>query len=162
MENVINLAIPHIAERIFDEFEDTELLQLRGISKTWKQLTQNVLIQRWNGKEIAACAIGKTIIVKLLLDATNIDWNKKDCSGWTPLMYASSNGHIDVINLLISYSEEKNIDFNVANRQGRTALMLACLYGHLEIVKSILKLISIKINTKDVMGDTALNITISP
>ena len=157
MENVINLAIPHIAERIFNEFGDTELIQFRGISKTWKQLTQNVLIQRWNGKEIAACAKGKTIIVKLLLHSTNIDWNKKDCSGWTPLMYASSNGHTDVVNLLISYSEEKNIDFNVANRQGRTSLMFACLYGHLEIVKLILKLASIEINAKDVMGDTAFH-----
>ena len=63
MENVINLAIPHIAERIFDEFKDTELIRFRSISKPWKQLTQSVLIQRWNGKEIAACAKKKKLLL---------------------------------------------------------------------------------------------------
>jgi len=53
---------------------------------------------------------------------------KGDC---TPLMEASSAGHVDIVALLLNH----NASVNAQSSSGNTALMYACAGGHEEVVK---------------------------
>ncbi|XP_048381177.1 peroxisomal NADH pyrophosphatase NUDT12 [Stegostoma tigrinum] len=55
--------------------------------------------------------------------------NKVDEKGWTALMYASRNGHFEVIQLLL----EKGCDKSISNNSGQTALDIAEFWGHKHI-----------------------------
>ena len=137
MEGLINLRIPHIGENIFDHISDADLLQFRMVSKSWKELSENILAKRWSSKFIAACAKGRTEIVQILLDHSErlkIDWNQKDSSGWTPIMWACSRGQTDVVKLLLCNLKRTNIDLNAKNKLGMTAFKLAFNGGHQDIV----------------------------
>ena len=63
--------------------------------------------------------------------AKGADVNK---TGWTPLHYASSNGHVDVIKLLI----ENHAYIDAESPNGSTPLMMASMYGNAQSVKLLL------------------------
>ncbi len=68
--------------------------------------------------------------------ARSIDVNAGDAeSGYTALMWASSEGHIRAARLLIAASADPNI----RNNLGETALMLASAKGYIDVVKELLK-----------------------
>ncbi len=56
-------------------------------------------------------------------------------TGWTPLHYAASNGHVEVIKLLLD--NYAYIDAESPN--GTTPLMMASLYGSVEAVKLLVE-----------------------
>jgi hypothetical protein len=64
-------------------------------------------------------------------------WRDADVNktGWTPLHYAASGGHVDVAKLLLSHSAF--IDAESPN--GTTPLMMAAMYGSPEVVKLLLE-----------------------
>ena len=80
-----------------------------------------------------------------------MDINAKNKDGETALMLASSEGHLEIVKLLI----EKGADVNVKNEDGKTALTLASRYGHLEVVKYLVEN-GADVNSKENDGDTAL------
>ena len=55
--------------------------------------------------------------------------------GWTPLHYAATHGHIDVMNLLL----EHHAYIDAASPNGSTPLMMAALYGTPAAVKVLLE-----------------------
>ena len=57
------------------------------------------------------------------------------CSGWTPVMIASANGHLDTVKFLL----ENGANPNAQNRAGRTALMFASRYGFKPIIEALLE-----------------------
>ena len=63
------------------------------------------------------------------MDRTNqeksIDVNAKNQSGFTPLHYASENGHFDVVRCLLGYAMDKN----PRNAWGNTPLHYAAVEG---------------------------------
>lgn len=67
--------------------------------------------------------------------STGIDPNVQDSRGWCPLMWASAEGHQEVVKLLLEYGADPNI----INYLGRTAIMYASNYGYREIVESLLE-----------------------
>lgn len=67
-----------------------------------------------------------------LLIARNADVNK---TGWTPLHYAATGGHLDVMRLLLD--EHAYIDAESPNRT--TPLMMAAMYGTPAAVKTLLE-----------------------
>ena len=87
-----------------------------------------------------ACKNGETKIVQLLLERCNSEeseLNIKDEHGTTAFMWACSNGHKDVVKLLLDYSE--GIDLNARDNVMKwTAFMLACILGHKDVVKLLL------------------------
>ena len=106
MEKVINLGIPHVGELIFESIDTPGLIQFMLVSKTWKELAENVLIKRWKGKMLEACQHGETKIVQLLLEHCSAEESgvkSKDDDGYTSLMVACTNGHKDVVKLLLNY-----------------------------------------------------------
>ncbi len=56
-------------------------------------------------------------------------------TGWTPLHYAASNGHVEVIKLLL----ENYAYIDAESPNGTTPLMMASLYGSVEAVKLLVE-----------------------
>jgi hypothetical protein len=83
------------------------------------------------------CAFAKEGLLdemqKLL--STGADPNKQDARGWSPLMWASAEGHKEIVDLLLEYGADPNI----VNYLGRSAIMYASNYGIHEIVKALLE-----------------------
>jgi ankyrin repeat protein len=88
-----------------------------------------------NGKDesvlMQAALKGYLPLVQKLVQ-NNADVNK---TGWTPLHYAASGGHVPVIELLLDHSAY--IDAESPN--GTTPLMMAAMYGSPEAVKALIQ-----------------------
>src|ERR1700712_5086731 len=76
-------------------------------------------------------ALNDDLIFVNLLIAKDAEVNKK---GWTPLHYAATNGHDDIVKVLLDHSAY--IDSGSPN--GTTPLMMAARGGHLSTVKLLL------------------------
>jgi ankyrin repeat protein len=74
---------------------------------------------------------GYVEVCRLLLD----HGAEFDTEGWTPLIYAASRGHNDVVVLLLSL----DCDIDATSENGTTALMLAADGGHMSTVKLLLE-----------------------
>ena len=74
---------------------------------------------------------GQVDVVKRLI-ARDADVNKP---GWTPLHYAATNGHTEVIRLLL----EHHAFIDAQSPNGTTPLMMAASYGSPEAVKLLLE-----------------------
>jgi ankyrin repeat protein len=57
------------------------------------------------------------------------DMNSTDDDGWTALMYAANDGHMEVVSFLL----EKGVDVNVTTHSGLKASQLAYFNSHYEI-----------------------------
>ena len=69
----------------------------------------------------------------------NIDFNTGDNMGTTAFMMVCDEGQKDIVQLILTHSDQ-NIDLNMSRfYDGMTALMLACKNGHTEIVKMFLE-----------------------
>ena len=177
MEKVINLGIPHVGEHVFECIDTPGLINCLLVSKSWKELAENVLVKRWKGRLFEACEDGATTIVRLLLnrckfeesglnneylaysDRTmnlNARYGNGQC-GYTALMVACYEGHKDIVELLLNYSK-RSIDLNAKDDNGATAFSIACHSGHIGIVQLFLNHShqSINLNEKDDAGFTGL------
>ena len=74
---------------------------------------------------------GQLEIAKSLIER-DADVNKP---GWTPLHYASTRGHVDVMRLLL----DKSAYIDAASPNGTTPLMMAAFYGTPSAVKLLLE-----------------------
>ena len=74
---------------------------------------------------------GKLDLIKHMVDDLGAEPDKE---GWTPLHYAATSGHLDVVEYLIS----KEVDVDALNPSNSTPLMLASRYGHIKVVKFLL------------------------
>ena len=89
----------------------------------------------------------------ILKNCNGTDINTADSNGDTPLIWASYNGHHEVVVLIL---KEETIDVNKANNGGRTALWYASQNGLQEVVDLLLKAETIDVNKADDGGRTAL------
>jgi ankyrin repeat protein len=78
--------------------------------------------------------------------------------GESALMWAASEGHQEIVELLIATG---NFDLNAMNNQGESALMLAASEGHEGIVELLLATDGIDIHTRGENGKTALSLALS-
>lgn len=74
---------------------------------------------------------GMTDMVRLLLDK-EADVNKP---GWTPLHYAATGGHLQIMQLLL----DNHAYIDAASPNGSTPLMMAAMYGTPSAVKLLLE-----------------------
>ena len=161
MDQIINLAIPHIGEKIFQNIGTENLIEFLSVSKTWKVLAGNVLFKRRHKDQIFyACIDAPLALVEILVersDTKELNVKKRDPGnehgyglgeGHTPLMIACKYGRHDVVKVLLEYSERKAIELNSTNCSKMNAFMIACSYGHTDIVKTFL----------DYQGGTPINV----
>lgn len=99
-----------------------------------------------NNLLIIAASIGNLSLCQMLSE--HIDVNDKSIDGYTALMWASINGHNDVIKFLM----EKGANINAKNKYGKTALMLASINLNTNTAKILLSL-GADITIKDYEGD---------
>ena len=181
MAQIVSPNIPHIARKIFENVDIFGLIKCLYVSKTWRQLAQEVFENRlneedvygiWNAFQIA-CRFGHTFVVKIILNSPEskrnmLDLNRK-CSktfeyAWqSPFMFACEYGHKDVVKLLLDYSGRDDIKFNMETLEQRTAFMLACQKGQLKVVELLLDYSpskGINLETKDMHGMTPLMLAI--
>jgi ankyrin repeat protein len=91
--------------------------------------------------------------VHLLLERADVQVNSEDY-GWTPLLWASTNGHVKVLGLLI---ERPDVDMNLGDRMGQTPLSLAASDGNDQIVRLLLERADVRVNSVDKDGWTPLS-----
>ncbi|XP_053412086.1 ankyrin repeat and SAM domain-containing protein 3 isoform X3 [Nycticebus coucang] len=98
-----------------------------------------------------ASSIGQYEVVKECVQRKELDLNKKNGGGWTPLMYASYIGHDTIVHLLL----EAGVSVNVPTPEGQTPLMLASSCGNESIAYFLLQQ-GAELEMKDIQGWTAL------
>ncbi|XP_046369336.2 putative ankyrin repeat protein RF_0381 [Haliotis rufescens] len=91
-----------------------------------------------------ACEGGNDPIVKHVLQQTVTDINSRRRDGSTAVMQAVLNGHINVLNLLVS----KGVDLTMFDDKGSTLLEKAIQGGNTEIVKYVFNQTRVDINRK--------------
>jgi hypothetical protein len=83
------------------------------------------------------CAAAKAghaeTVLQLVQQGTPPD--KKDIRGTTPLWHAASNGHLDIVRILLATNA---VDVNVESVARRTPIFWTAAKGHVEIVKLLL------------------------
>jgi ankyrin repeat protein len=74
---------------------------------------------------------GKLDLVKYMVEEIGVEPDK---DGWTPLHYAATAGHLDIVEYLIS----KEVDIDAQSPSNTTPLMMAARFGHIKVVKYLL------------------------
>jgi ankyrin repeat protein len=105
-------------------------------------------------KELLLAALrGQLDKVKELLAAgANVN-HFEDETYMTPIMYATSRDHLDIVNELIANAA----DLTMTDRNGATALHIAASYGHVDILRRIIDEDREGLNTPNTHGQTALH-----
>ena len=101
---------------------------------------------------VAAAEVGDVRKVRDLL-RRGADINKPDGDGWTALIAAAAEGHLEVVKMLLVHSD---VDVNLANKDNESALMRAVLAGHAQVATALLSAPGIEVNAKTSAGKSAL------
>ena len=96
-----------------------------------------------------AIVAGDNYDVKIAL-AVGADPNYSD--GWTPLHYASENGHADIVNVLL----ENGVEVDATDEYGETPLFRASRNGFIEVLNALLNE-GADFNVTTEYGDTPLH-----
>lgn len=97
----------------------------------WPKTDVNVLNAQGENALMMAALKGNLDVAARLIQR-DADVNK---TGWTPLHYAASNGHLAIMSLLL----DNNAYIDAESPNGTTPLMMAALYGSASSVKLLLE-----------------------
>ena len=100
-----------------------------------------------------ACQHGHGELVRLLL-ARGADPTLSDREGYTPLIWASRNGRVEVVRCLLT---DGRSPINAVCKWGRTALLYAASWGRAEVARLLLQA-GADPTIADVHGRTALSV----
>jgi len=77
-------------------------------------------------------AVAERVAVRA--EAANMDNNKPNAEGWTPLSLAAKNGNLETVKTLIAAGADVN---KAETTYGSTPLFMAARNGHLEVVRAL-------------------------
>jgi ankyrin repeat protein len=87
-----------------------------------------------------ACQNGHDECVRFLLGINGIDVNRADNRGISPLHTAASNGHANIVKMLLVFDESiGTVEVNRSCSFGTTPLFIASINNHAEVVELLLK-----------------------
>ncbi|BFF92372.1 ankyrin repeat domain-containing protein 50 [Drosophila madeirensis] len=139
-----------------------------NVSSTLHQLSDSHHIELHKGKALIHILAndGNHQLLERALNACKspIDLEIEDYNGQTALNIAARNGHLEVVKLLLSFSQPcndgtgrmKRVDVNHADRDGWTPLRSASWGGHSDVVRLLISQPACKIDLADKEGRTAL------
>lgn len=109
--------------------------KLRAVSEHQDKMGNMFAVPTENVKKRAKLLIeyakkGNALEIRNIL-ASGQNPNLRDDNGASPLMYASGNGHIDAVKVLLEYKANTRL----SDKQQRTALKIAQDNGHQEVIK---------------------------
>lgn len=110
----------------------------------------------WNPL-IYAAKNGKIVIAEMLGSNEHFV-NMPDANLNYPLHHAASNGHFDIIQVLLRYIKKNKINILAKNIDGNTALHLAILNNHSDVLELLLKYEPTLLNLQNEQGQTPLKI----
>lgn len=105
-------------------------LKVAQVLVDWPKTDVNVLNSKGESALMMAALRGQQAIAEKLIKR-GADVNK---TGWAPLHYAASNGHLAVMALLL----ENSAYIDAESPNGTTPLMMAAMYGTAEAVKLLI------------------------
>jgi ankyrin repeat protein len=88
----------------------------------------------------------------LSLFSTKRDKKREENYGNTPLYWASFQGHVDILHLLV----ENGADLEAQDNDGERALHSAALFGHLPFIQELISRYHVDINARMNDGRTSL------
>jgi ankyrin repeat protein len=99
-------------------------------------LTAVLSAPTWDLNLRNASARGAEHVVDWLLEKDDAasSVNETDEGGWTPLMFASDQGHEQIVARLLGI----DADVNAQSHSGKTAVKLACRGGHCKVVEKLI------------------------
>jgi ankyrin repeat protein len=97
--------------------------------------------------------LGDSVVFAVLLETGQVDFDLKDKSGRTPILWAASKGHEAVVKLLL---ETGQVEVNSKDQKGQTPLSWAAANGHVAVVKLLIETGQIEVESKDKYGWTPL------
>lgn len=97
----------------------------------WNKTDVNLLTPQNESPLMMAALKGHTALAKRIIERGG-DVNK---TGWTPLHYAATGGHIEIIKLLL----EENAYIDAESPNGSTPLMMAAMYGTADAAKLLME-----------------------
>lgn len=101
-----------------------------------------------------AAQSGHGEICNVLLNTGRIDVNVQDDGGWTPLVWAAENQHVNVVKLLLEW----NADPNVRDNEENVALHWSAYSGNVDISQLFLD-VGCELGAANIRGDTPLHIS---
>ena len=116
-----------------------------SISEPVDENQKKLLDAAYNGDEIQ--------LKELLSKGTDIETRDYNFNGETALIYASTEGHLAILNILL----DNQADINAQDHTGSTPLHLASFNGHLSIVETLVEQ-GAEINIQDKWGNSPLDL----
>lgn len=106
-------------------------------------------------KMVVAAKYGDLVNLKKLYNPQHRNYSHPS-DGLTPLMAASQQGHLDVVEYLV----KRNVAVDMQDGTGETALTKAVRAGKLDVVKYLLKEGKANAKVRNYQGETALSIAV--
>ena len=101
-----------------------------------------------------AARMGYAGVIRLLAATEQVDWDKKDSRGWTPLHVALHHGHSDVVGIIAKLA---GVKFSLKSICGFTTAMFAVMGGNVRCVEILAEQENCDCwNIPDPVGDTPL------
>jgi len=116
-----------------EKLSESDILQYKNFSLYEKEICD---IHKDKNKKLflEACEDGNLKKIKEIFKKSKIDINYRNNSNKTGLIYASKNGHINIVKFLV----ENGADLNIQDINNNTALMFAIFYNNTEIAQYLI------------------------
>ena len=121
------------------------------IVKEFAKADSNFSLGNETGYSLLSIANGHADVVRVLIEA-GVDINFRGNYGFTPLMFAASNGYTETVEEMLKATD---VNVNLQEEKGETSLMFAARNGHLEIVVKLIEA-GANVNLQSTYGETAL------
>ncbi|XP_065826100.1 uncharacterized protein [Oscarella lobularis] len=114
----------------------------------------DITIRKKNGWAAlhVASFYGQTAVTKYLINHCGVNVNEQNDHGWTSLMMACQEGHLDTVQLFVS----KQCDINIRTKNGWTALYVASYHGETAVAEYLIDHCGVNVNEQNDNGWTSL------
>ena len=96
------------------------------------------------------------MVRELLSSGADVNW--RDADGGAGLTFAAEHNYGELLELLLA---QTGVDVNIMDNDNMTPLMRACWEGHENIVRRLCQVTDIQLNTRDIVGWTALHTAVA-